>query len=281
MITNFLGNAVKFTEEGSVSFTVRGDADESKIYIEVKDTGPGIPDDVQPKVFEPFYQVERAGQDSSTGTGLGLAITMRLVQQMGGTIELDSGLGKGSRFEAAIPCEFLDSDDTELPEAKKQSRAEVLSSEPLSILVADDHEPNRMLIEHILTSHGHDVVMVTNGREAVEAFQERAFDRVVLDVQMPVMGGFEAIQHIRTVPGGDRVPIMTLTAYAMRGDKLKSLEQGADGYLAKPFDPDELLEHVVGLTRRTGMAVIAEDPAEASGEDLKGEPPKKIRPSLN
>jgi CheY-like chemotaxis protein/anti-sigma regulatory factor (Ser/Thr protein kinase) len=270
IITNLLGNAVKFTQDGSVHLEVCALDDQSGIRILVRDTGPGISEQLQKKIFEPFYQAG-AAKEGAAGTGLGLAITTRLVQEMGGTIELESKPGLGSTFMALLPCEYLD--ETARAEViERESGPAEAATEPLKILVADDHEPNRLLIDHILRSRGHEVVLVNNGREAVDAFLTQAFDRLILDVQMPVMGGFEAMRHIRSSEGGDRVPIMTLTAFAMRGDRLKSLEAGADDYLAKPFEPDGLVEKVEGLKRAAVMTTADQAEQREGEDDTAGEP---------
>ena len=236
VITNLLGNAVKFTERGSVSLDVRSSKNMDGIVISVRDTGPGISPEEREKIFEPFYQSENLASRSDEGTGLGLAITMRLIQVFEGRIELDTAPGKGSVFTAHIPCRFLEVGG-EVERAESPMAVLDASRTQLKILVADDHPPNRLLIDHLLSSRGHDVVMVENGQKAVEAFERESFDLLILDVQMPVMDGHEAIRQIRRLPGGDRVPIVSLTAFAMMGDREKSMEAGADDYIAKPFDP--------------------------------------------
>jgi len=252
IITNLLGNAIKFTEEGSVSLSVHPDKKRKGIVIEVCDSGPGVPEEAKERIFDPFYQSENTRYTKTQGTGLGLSITSKLIQAMEGTIALSTKLGHGSTFTAFIPCKAVKLDDV-LPEDIRQ--LEIKTAEPLerlAILVADDHAPNRLLIDHILSTRGHRVTVVENGQEAVNAFSKSAFDVVLLDVQMPVMGGYEAIRHIRKTPGGDRVPVITLTAFAMRGDRLKSLEAGADDYIAKPFDPDDLISKVENIRTQLG-----------------------------
>ncbi|MFH0882562.1 MAG: PAS domain-containing protein [bacterium] len=274
IITNLLGNAVKFTSRGSVTLNVRTNEERDGIVVTVSDTGCGISDDDRGKIFKPFYQAEPPGADSSQGTGLGLAITYRMVQALGGRIDLDSRIGSGTTFTVHIPCRFLDTlEDKEILIAV--SDLPVASEKSLDVLVADDHQSNRLLIDHLLTTRGHRVVMVENGQQAVDAFEKGLFDVVVLDVQMPVMDGHEAIRHIRRLPGGDRVPIITLTAFAMRGDRLKSLEAGADAYIAKPFDPAHFVTKietiaqsaVVGKSKRPALSDLITT-AEGNLEDI-------------
>ncbi len=248
VLTNLLVNAIKFTEEGEVELSVGIGRDGKGLIFTVRDTGPGIPEEEREKIFEPFYRMRETGRSPSEGAGLGLAITSRLVYAMGGGIELESEPGEGTRFTVILPCEFL-----ELESDERAGIAETMivpePLEGLKVLIADDHPPNRALIRHILEEVGHTVVLARDGEEAVEAFRREAFDLLVLDMQMPVMDGYQAIRRIRSLPGGDRVPIISITAYAMKEDREKCLAAGADDYIAKPFDPDDLLSLVEKHTK--------------------------------
>lgn len=249
IVINLLANAIKFTETGEVEFSVVPLEDTEGLEIRVRDTGPGIPEEKQAEVFEPFSQLHRPEGKVQEGTGLGLAITRRLVEAMHGTINLESASGKGSIFTVRLPGRFVQGARRDA--AGEAGREEpVKPAEPLRVLVADDQEANRNLIRHVLENQGHRVRMAADGLEAVEAFREEAFDVVILDVQMPKLNGLEATRRIRALPGGDRVPILSLTAYAMPGDRENSLAAGATDYIAKPFDPDELALRVAALGRR-------------------------------
>lgn len=247
VMTNLVANSIKFTETGGVTIHVRISDAQDGIQIEVEDSGRGIPQDLGKQVFEPFYQVAEPQRPKLEGTGLGLAISKRIIEAMKGTISFQSKVGEGTTFTLVVPCEFV---ELAIPDVEQVKRVQqVDSSNSLRVLVADDHPPNRTLIKHVLTSRGHEVVLAEDGQEAVDLYMEQAFDVLVLDVQMPRMDGHQAIRMIRATPGGDRIPILTLTAYAMRGDRERNLAAGADDYVAKPFDPGNLADKIEQLGR--------------------------------
>jgi PAS domain S-box-containing protein len=264
IVSNLLNNALKFIEEGEVELRVVMDLGVQGIIISVSDTGPGIPKDQQKKIFEPFYQSTKSDSKVYEGSGLGLAITSRLVKAMGGIIELESEKNKLTTFIVHLPCEFTTGETKGKITEFDINETESSDISNLKVLVADDHQANRTLISYILEQVGCTVVVAEDGKEAVEAFRNEAFDIIVLDVQMPVMDGYEALRRIRALPGGSRIPILTLTAYAMRGDRERFLAIGADDYLSKPFDPQELIKRIRTLSNQElgGKSILdRQDPA--------------------
>ncbi len=254
VVANLVNNAIKFTEKGAIEIFLRKLKNSSGIEIVIADSGVGIPHDRQTEVFDPFYQVITSVRDEKQpGAGLGLSITNRLVKAMGGDIRLESRVGEGSKFTVTFPCQLMDKGIVRsgaLSQDFKQTVKNV-TSENVTILVADDNIANQRLIQHSLERAGYIVIMANDGVEAVDAFyQPQKFDLVIMDVQMPRMDGYEAIQKIRRTEKGKRVPILCLTAFAMKGDKEKSLLAGADQYLSKPFDPNHLVEIIDQMTYR-------------------------------
>ena len=238
ILLNLLSNAVKFTERGSITLRVSREpsADAMRLRFEVADTGTGIDMAQQDRLFQRFSQLGR-GSERPPGTGLGLAISRQLVEAMGGTIGVKSQAGEGSVFWFAIPYEEIQS------RAKMEQTESALTSGLRGrILLAEDHHMIREVIEEILAEAGHEVVLMGNGAEAIEALKRSEFDLVLMDVEMPQMGGIEAIRHIRQMDERVRnIPIILLTAYAMAGDAERFKAAGADEHLAKPVTPDDLL----------------------------------------
>ena len=246
VLLNLIGNAVKFTQEGSVVVGVRGRSDEGgriELTVEVVDTGVGIPEDVQERIFDVFTQADSSTTRRYGGTGLGLPITRQLIQLMGGDIHVDSSIGKGSRFTFSVQfsrAEEETSASTSRADAEDEGKAHDI--EGLSILVAEDNPVNQRLLQRLLERMGHKVALVDTGRKAVDAVAERVFDLVFMDVQMPELDGLGASQEIRRreEAQGSRVPIVALTANAMVGDREACLAAGMDDYLAKPVRPSDI-----------------------------------------
>ncbi len=250
VLVNLIGNAIKFTQAGDVSLNVEAaeslpkDAERTRLRFTVSDSGIGIPANKLQSIFEPFGQLDDA---RFAGTGLGLSISRKLVELLGGRLDVQSTLGKGSRF--SFEAEFrLDTDKRECAREERAPRAAL----PLRILVAEDNDINRLVAEELLRNMGHHVLAVVDGRQAVEALSRERFDVVLMDVRMPGMDGLEATRIIRNEPppGVDpRVPIVALTAQALAGDRERLLEAGMDGYLPKPFDPAALEAALSSLDR--------------------------------
>ena len=252
VLTNLLANAIKFTESGSVVLTARLEecvGENCRICFEISDSGIGIPEDKLPCIFEPFKQVDGSTTRRYGGTGLGLAICRQLVSMMGGQLWVRSQVGKGSTFgftaQFAVQATHIVRGQapgaTVIPLRGKNTG--------LSILLAEDHQVNQVLVTRLLEKEGYTVSVARNGREAFEARQTRDFDLILMDMQMPEMDGLEATEAIRAWEArhGGSIPILALTANAMQGDGEKCLEAGMNGYLSKPVRIQDLKAKVFEL----------------------------------
>ena len=253
VLINLLNNALKFTERGEISLRVEResqDQDGARLHFIVEDTGIGIPVEKQARIFEAFTQVDGSTTRRFGGTGLGLTICRQLVQMMGGRIWVVSTPGHGAAFHftAAFglwrPAESV---DTVLPEGTpREVDAPSNASRPLHILLADDHVVNQLLASHLLQKRGHQVVTARDGREALERVQQERFDLILMDVQMPGMDGFEATAAIRKneQTTGVHIPIIAMTAHALKGDREWCLAAGMDDYVSKPIEARRLFEAI-------------------------------------
>jgi len=241
ILLNLLGNAVKFTNEGIVCINTSYQPAERSIKFEVSDTGIGMSKDVQDKVFEPFSQAEKSTTRKFGGTGLGLSISKQLAERMGGGIVCDSKLGYGSAFTATISIgEISDPEliyeSAEIDETRNETIASITRNKKYSgrILIAEDTEENQKLLSLHLRKSGIDVEIVSDGRQALNAALQQQFDLIFMDMQMPVMGGLDAIRMLRQ--RGYNKPIVALTANTSQSDKDACIEAGADGFISKPID---------------------------------------------
>jgi signal transduction histidine kinase/CheY-like chemotaxis protein len=244
ILLNLAGNAIKFTESGEVGVEVsnRDTPDGLELEFAVRDTGMGIPPDKQNTIFQAFAQADGSMTRRFGGTGLGLTISARLVEMMGGKIWVTSRLGEGSCFRFTIRAAIAP-DKPEAPKIEPSGREEPVQ-QPLHILVAEDHPVNQQIILRVLKKFGHTAVATCNGKEALLALTRERFDLILMDVQMPVMNGLEATKTIRRFErsSGIRIPIVAMTAHAMKGDREICLESGMDDYIAKPVRVPELLD---------------------------------------
>jgi two-component system, sensor histidine kinase len=236
VLKNLLSNALKFTEAGTIHLEVHSEKtpdQQNRLRFSVTDTGIGIPEDKLDEVFQSFIQLDPSYSKKFSGAGLGLAISKRLVALMGGEISAKSDVGKGTIFSFTVTC-----DEVESSEPVNMALSPTISGfSSLSILLAEDNAVNRTFLRRALTTAGHEVVEVENGRLALERLREKRFDLVLMDIQMPEMDGIEAMQRIRSGGHGrSDIPIIALTAYAMKGDREKFLQSGMDGYVTKPVD---------------------------------------------
>lgn len=263
ILLNLIGNAIKFTEQGSVTLRVsakKHDEETLQLHFEVCDTGIGIPNEKQSEIFASFSQADSSTTREFGGSGLGLAISRQLVEMMGGKIWLESRVGKGSTFHFSLFLAPGSSDNI------SQLDAVPKPSKNLHILLVDDNLLNRELAQLILEKDNHTVVTAENGLQALERLKTESFDLVLMDVQMPTMDGLTACAIIReserqgdltsySLPDnlkklllqnckGKHIPIIAMTANAMEGDRQKCLDAGMDNYLTKPFDPVQV-HHVL------------------------------------
>jgi PAS domain S-box-containing protein len=242
VLNNILSNALKFTESGHITISSginEESEDEVVVEITVSDTGIGIEKERLRTVFEPFVQADATISRKYGGTGLGLAICKNMIEMQHGELTVQSEPGKGSAFTIRIPY-YLSIEAMQENEIGQEIDYKSLGHR--KVLVAEDVELNQYLARHILESWDFEVVIANNGREAIDALGETSFDCILMDVQMPEMDGMEATHHIRSMPDPVKaaIPIIALTANALKGDSEKYLAAGMTDYLAKPFDEERL-----------------------------------------
>jgi signal transduction histidine kinase/CheY-like chemotaxis protein len=258
VLLNLLGNAVKFTVAGGITVRVslapeqgaatagsNGTPAPRQIQFAVSDTGIGVPESQRELIFQPFRQADGSVTRRFGGTGLGLAISRKLVVMMGGRIWLESAEGQGSTlcFTVPLPPGKTAAENVERDAAAKSSLpAEQPRRQSLSILVAEDNVVNQLLMRSLLEKRGHRVTVVANGTAALVAWRQERFDCILMDIQMPEMDGYEATRRIRAEESGKgaHIPIIALTAYAMKGDREKCLQAGLDAYVSKPIETASL-----------------------------------------
>jgi PAS domain S-box-containing protein len=238
VLINLLGNAVKFTDRGEVAVRVERVSETNgsvELHFGVRDTGIGVPPDKRAHIFTPFGQADSTTTRRFGGTGLGLSISAQLVDRMGGRIWVESEEGVGSTFHFTARLGLAPLNE------KAESPAAALlpaAAAPLRFLIVEDNAVNRMLAATFVEKRGHHTVAVADGHEALALLAREAFDCVLMDVQMPVMDGFETTAAIRALEGGNgakRLPIVAMTAHAMAGDLERCLAAGMDAYVSKPI----------------------------------------------
>jgi signal transduction histidine kinase len=252
VLTNLVGNAVKFTQHGGVDVSlarVAGAEGSCSLRFSIRDSGVGIPRDAASRLFQPFSQVDASTTRRFGGTGLGLAICKQLVELMGGAIGVESEPGAGSVFWFVVPFQQLAGRaQPDAPGADPQQSARTRrrpGGRPVRtgsrILVAEDNPVNQKVTAYLVERIGCRPHVVENGRDAADAVQTGLYDLVLMDCQMPVMDGYEACATIRQwEAGARRVPIVALTAAAMESDRARCRSAGMDDYLAKPVQLDQL-----------------------------------------
>ncbi len=249
IILNLMGNAIKFTEKGSVSVATscltRG-ADGALVQVAVEDTGIGIPEHIQAQLFEKFFQADSSTTRRYGGTGLGLAICKRLAALMGGDVGVASKVGQGSTFWVNLRLQF---DPAGGAGAADESALEAAPASAARVLLVEDNPTNRFLAEEYLHQIGCAVLVARSGHEAVRLAARYDFDLVIMDCNLPELDGLEATAMIRRQEAGRRrVPIIALTANAMAGDRERCLAAGMDDYLSKPISLSDLTKCVRRLT---------------------------------
>ena len=259
-LINIISNAVKFTEEGYVRIKVSSENISQKCFIKiaVEDTGIGIPEDKHKIIFESFTQADGSTTRKYGGTGLGLTITHKLVQLLGGEIVVTSEPDKGSVFTLLVPAGLSPDEAAAQPDLCLQEKKRVVKHavENTStakfagkLLVVEDNPSNQMLVEIILKKMGFDVVIADNGAQAVEKATSQSFDIILMDMQMPVMNGYQATEILRQK--GIGTPIIAFTAHALKGDAEKCLAAGCDDYLPKPVTKENLQKMLLKYLRST------------------------------
>jgi signal transduction histidine kinase/ligand-binding sensor domain-containing protein/ActR/RegA family two-component response regulator len=263
VLLNLAGNAVKFTAQGGVWIMVGLESEGSgsmTLRFAVRDTGIGIPPEKCTVIFEAFRQADGSTTRKYGGTGLGLAICSRLVEMMGGSIRVESEMGAGSTFHFTAKFGHATRNESPTPPdpSSLQKMLQAVSHDPsesngaphprpvLKILVAEDNPVNQRVAAGLLEKRGHRVALATNGREALAWMDRERFDLILMDVQMPELDGIETTTIIREreKTEGGRIPIVALTAHAMKGDRERCLDAGMDNYVNKPFDAVNFLEVV-------------------------------------
>ena len=252
ILINLIGNAVKFTAtHGRIGLEVRKEPALGMLAFTVYDTGIGIPTEHLDSLFQPFMQVDNRLVKRHGGTGLGLALVRHFSAMHGGSVEVTSEVGKGSRFTVRIPCAPIAHKETPALVGLQRPKAPIFPS-GLRVLVAEDHPGNASVLASMLKSRGLEMHLVTNGLGALEQCPLLMPSLVLMDVQMPEMDGLEATRRLKADARTAGIPIICLTAYAMSGDREACLAAGANGYLSKPIVFHELFEMMATFLVRSG-----------------------------
>lgn len=248
VLFNLLGNAIKFTDSGSINLSVnassRVNGKSKSLHFSVKDTGIGVPEDKIESIFESFTQVDGSLCRKYKGAGLGLSIVKRLIGLMNGTIEIHSELGSGTNVNFKITLKVTN----DSPKIEKNIDGKYTKKAPLKILLVEDELVNRLMARKILEKMGHDIVCAENGKDCLELLKKEDVDVILMDIQMPVLDGLEATRRIRTYKrykNFQNIPIIALSAHATKKNKETAAKAGVDGYISKPFEW-ALLEKTLG-----------------------------------
>ncbi len=275
ILVNLVENAIKFTDSGHIVITVRAISmtmNSLELRFDVSDTGRGISPEEQVGVFHKFVRV---GSDMGNGHGIGLGLTIsaQLVEMMGGRIWVESETNRGSRFSFTLPMgiqprniDIVPDAHSELPYPSKLS-----IDRSLRILVAEDNDINKKVIVHMLSHYGQNIVLASNGEEALALWKSGDFDLILMDIMMPDMDGYTVTAAIREYEKstGQHIPIIAMTARALKGDDAKCLEAGMDAYLAKPIMEEELVITIVNVTSLPTVAHSAKRTNKNNGKRRK------------
>lgn len=290
VLLNLIGNAIKFTHRGEIivsAETAKLEGGSATLQLCVADTGVGIAREQQELIFEAFQQADTSFTRKFGGTGLGLAITARLVALMGGRIWVESEPGQGARFYCTVTCKLpyrssgmalsaltpsgmtpssissktstLEKADTLLDSTNRRDSEAAMGSACLKILLAEDNVINQKLAVKLLERKGHQVVVAGDGREALEKLDQSTFDLILMDVQMPELDGLQTTMEIRRREQKtlEHIPIIALTAHAMKGDRERCLEAGMDDYISKPINPQVLYQTIEMTVAKSAQRSVA------------------------
>jgi len=256
ILLNVIGNAIKFTEHGSVEVNIRyyeGEEATGQLVFDVKDTGPGISKENIKNLFQPFFQVDPSARREFGGSGLGLVLSRNLAKLLGGDVILkESTLGQGSLFSISInpgPVKTLNLESVNPRVARRTEPSENTRLDRRKILLAEDSVDNQFLVCTLLTKIGAEVDVVDNGKKAFEMACAKQYDIIVMDIQMPIMDGYEAAAQLRQA--GCKTPMIALTAHALKGEREHCLSVGFNEYNTKPINKRTLIGSIVNLLQET------------------------------
>ncbi len=255
ILMNLLSNAFKFTDSGRINLKARMLESEKpgvrRYEFAVSDTGKGIPPNKLSAVFDDYVQLPDGLSRGRDGTGLGLGISRHFVESMGGDIRVESCLGRGTTF--TFTAEFETPSSSEKPGEPEALRGDP-ELPPLRILLVEDNEDNQLIGRRFLERHGHAVTVAVNGRDALDTLEtnrvrgDAPFDLILMDIEMPVMDGREAVRRLRALDAPEaRLPVIALTAHALRDDRARFRNAGLDGYLSKPWTYGDLAGEAAGV----------------------------------
>ncbi|HEX5743708.1 MAG TPA: PAS domain S-box protein [Flavobacteriaceae bacterium] len=272
IILNTVGNAIKFTEKGEVSIYVKSIITQHKevtITFEIKDTGIGIPKSKLDTIFDSFEQASNSTTRLYGGTGLGLSIVKKLVDTMNGEITVESEVEVGSTFKIKIPFKMVDDGSVSLAQIMPQIKKEELSPLNLKVLLVEDNKTNQLLANTRLTRWNCEVEIANHGKEAMELLEKYPFDIVLMDIQMPIMNGFEATSAIRSSENSNynQIPIIAMTAHASHKEAENAIKRGMNDYIFKPFDSEVLHKKILKYTSKS-VEDSNEEETEVSTEKL-------------
>lgn len=246
ILTNIVSNAVKFTEKGSVTITtkvVKTTSSRSTLQFQIIDTGVGIDPDKIQTVFESFKQEDDSITRKFGGTGLGLAICKQLVHLFDGNIEVESKKNIGTTFIVTIPLVRVKQTQESFENKQPKPKVDLTNkNKGAKILVAEDNTFNQLLIKNVLKNNDYEADVVENGNLVLQKLKENSYDAILMDIQMPEMSGVEATKIIREQLKNNEIPIIALTANALKDDRLKYISCGMDDYLSKPFDEKDIVK---------------------------------------
>jgi signal transduction histidine kinase/CheY-like chemotaxis protein/HPt (histidine-containing phosphotransfer) domain-containing protein len=241
VLINLVGNAVKFTEKGQVKLNILASSsahDRVSLLFSISDTGIGISAEKMKELFKPFGQADSSISRKYGGTGLGLVISQRIVEMMGGKLEVQSILNQGTVFSYSLDFDVATAAQNQESE-KSNTDIDKMDSRPLKILLAEDYEANRIILRKLLDTLPYTLVEALHGQDALDKFKAQAFNLILMDIQMPVMDGYTAVREIRKIEkreGRTPTPIIALSAHAYKEDTERSLKEGCQAHLSKPID---------------------------------------------